>query len=191
MTTIKLHDKVFEKYISYDEIVASVKNIARQLNAELKNTETAPVFLSVLNGSFMFTADLMKYIEFDCSLSFVKLGSYSGVSSSGAVRELIGLNDDLTEKTVILLEDVVDSGTTLEHLVSAISKYKVKQLKICTLLFKPDIYEKNIKIDYTGIDVPNDFIVGYGLDYNELGRNFCDIYKLIINSGYTTNGIAR
>ncbi|MDR0559086.1 MAG: hypoxanthine phosphoribosyltransferase [Prevotellaceae bacterium] len=179
MTTIKLHDKVFEKYIPYSEIVAAIKKIAWQLNGEMKNEEDNPVFISVLNGSFMFAADLMKYIDFNCSLSFVKLSSYSGVSSAGAVRELIGINGSLDGKTVILLEDVVDSGATLEHIIAAISKYSIKQLKICTLLFKPDIYGKNIKIDYTGFSIPNDFIVGYGLDYNELGRNYRDIYKIV------------
>ncbi|MDR1897861.1 MAG: hypoxanthine phosphoribosyltransferase [Prevotellaceae bacterium] len=176
-TQIILYDKVFEQYISGAEISVAVKNMAQQINRDMKD-EDIPVFLSVLNGAFMFTADLMKYIDFKCRLSFVKLSSYNGVSSAGTVKELIGLNQDVTGKTVILLEDVIDSGTTLEYLVDSLSKYNLKQLKIATMLFKPDVYNKNIKIDYAGIHIPDNFIVGYGLDYNELGRNYQEIYKI-------------
>jgi hypoxanthine phosphoribosyltransferase len=144
----------------------------------MKN-EQLPVFLSILNGSFMFTSDLMKYIQFNCSLSFIKVNSYDGLSSKGRVKELIGINHDLTGKTVIILEDIVDTGTTMEYLIDTISKHNPAQLKIATMLFKPDAYRKSIKLDYTGIEVPNDFIAGYGLDYNGLGRNYPEIYKLI------------
>jgi hypoxanthine phosphoribosyltransferase len=178
MAQITLYNKVFSKYISAGEIANAVKSVAEQINSDMKNEE-APVFLSILNGSFMFTADLMRYINFDCLLSFVKLSSYDGLSSKGEIKELIGLNFDLTGKTVIVLEDIVDTGVTMEHLVDVISKYKPKQLKIATMLFKPDAYVKDIKLDYTGILVPNEFIVGYGLDYNGLGRNYPDIYKLV------------
>jgi hypoxanthine phosphoribosyltransferase len=178
MAQITLHDKVFSKYISSCEIINAVKNIAEHINNDMKNEEL-PVFLSVLNGSFMFTADLMKYINFACLLSFIKLSSYDGLSSKGEIKELIGLNFDLTGKSVIILEDIVDTGVTIEHLVGIISKYKPKQLKIATMLFKPDAYIKNVKLDYTGILIPNEFIVGYGLDYNGLGRNYPDIYKLV------------
>ncbi|MDR2286769.1 MAG: hypoxanthine phosphoribosyltransferase [Prevotellaceae bacterium] len=178
MTQITLHDKVFSKYISSGEILDAVKNIAECINNDIKNEEL-PVFLSILNGSFMFTSDLMKYINFDCLLSFIKLSSYDGLSSKGEIKELIGLNFDLTGKTVVILEDIIDTGVTVEHLVGVISKYKPKQLKIATMLFKPEAYAKDIKLDYTGILVPNEFIVGYGLDYNGLGRNYPDIYKLV------------
>jgi hypoxanthine phosphoribosyltransferase len=178
MTEITLHDKVFKEYISYSEIMSAVKDIAEHINIDMENEDT-PVFLSILNGSFMFTSDLMKYINFNCRLSFVKLSSYSGLSSTGTVNELLGLNVDLTGKTVIVLEDIVDTGVTLEHLVNTISKYKPKQLKLATMLFKPEAYNKNINLDYVGIYVPNEFIVGYGLDYNELGRNYPKIYKLV------------
>jgi hypoxanthine phosphoribosyltransferase len=178
MTQITLHDKVFQEYISYPEIIGAVKDIAEQINKDMKN-EDLPVFLSVLNGSFMFTSDLMRHIKFNCMLSFVKLSSYSGLSSSGAVRELIGLNQDLTGRTVIMLEDIVDTGVTLEHLVATVMEHKPKQLKIATMLFKPEAYTKEIKLDYVGIYVPNEFIVGYGLDYNELGRNYSKIFKLV------------
>jgi hypoxanthine phosphoribosyltransferase len=178
MERITLYDKIFSKYISSREIQEAVKNVAEQINNDIKN-EDLPVFLSILNGSFMFTADLMKYINSDCLLSFVKLSSYDGLSSKGEIKELIGLNFDLTGKTVIILEDIVDTGVTVEHLAGVILKYKPKQLKIATMLFKPDAYVKDIKLDYTGILVPNEFIVGYGLDYNGLGRNYPDIYKLV------------
>ncbi|MDR1583946.1 MAG: hypoxanthine phosphoribosyltransferase [Prevotellaceae bacterium] len=178
MTQITLQDKIFNQYISAQEIEAAVKNIAERINNDLKN-EYLPVFLSILNGAFMFTSDLMKNIQFDCMLSFVKLSSYDGLSSKGTINELIGLNFDLTGKTVILLEDIVDTGVTLEHLVHTISKYNPKQLKIAAMLFKPEAYSKDIKLDYTGIHVSNEFIVGYGLDYNGLGRNYPEIYKLI------------
>lgn len=178
MTQITLHDKIFSKYISSREITDAVKNVAGRISNDMNN-ENMPVFLSVLNGSFMFTSDLMKYIRFNCLLSFIKLSSYDGLSSKGTVRELIGLNFDLTGKTVIILEDIIDTGTTLEYLTGIISKHNPKQLKIATMLFKPETYTKNIKLDYTGIHVPNEFIVGYGLDYNGLGRNYPEIYKLV------------
>jgi hypoxanthine phosphoribosyltransferase len=177
MEQITLYDKIFSKYISSQEIIAAVKAVAERINNDMKN-EDLPVFLSVLNGAFMFTADLMKHIRFDCLLSFVKLSSYDGLSQ-GTIKELIGLNHDLKGKTVIILEDIVDTGVTIEHLVGALSKHEPKQLKIATMLFKPEAYGKDLKLDYTGIHVPNDFIAGYGLDYNGLGRNYPDIYKLV------------
>ena len=175
---IKLHDKEFELFVTYSEISKAIEDVAVQINEDLRN-ESAPVFLSVLNGSFMFASDLVKHIEFPCEISFVKLSSYSGTSSSGTMNELIGLNQSLTGRTVVLLEDIVDSGTTLEYLVNTIRKHKPKQLKVATMLYKPGAYEKNIKLDYIGMHIPNNFIVGYGLDYNELGRNHPDIYTLI------------
>jgi hypoxanthine phosphoribosyltransferase len=181
MAQITLHDKIFRKYISSREILSAVKNVAECINNDMKN-ENLPVFLSILNGSFMFTSDLMKHIKFNCLLSFIKLSSYDGLSSQGTIRELIGLNFDLTGKTVIILEDIVDTGVTIEYLVNTISKHKPKQLKIATMLLKSEAYGKDIKLDYTGIHVPNEFIVGYGLDYNGLGRNNPEIYKLINNS---------
>ncbi|MDR2382363.1 MAG: hypoxanthine phosphoribosyltransferase, partial [Prevotellaceae bacterium] len=159
----------------------AVQNVAERINNDMQN-EDLPVFLSVLNGAFMFTSDLMKYIKFDCLLSFVKLSSYDGLSSQGKVKELIGLNYELKDKTVIILEDIVDTGVTVEHLIGAVSQYNPKQLKIATMLFKPEVYSKDVKLDYTGIRIPNDFIVGYGLDYNGLGRNYPEIYKIVNNN---------
>jgi hypoxanthine phosphoribosyltransferase len=177
MTQITLGDRTFSKYISYREITDAVKKIAGQLNNDMTNEDT-PVFLSILNGAFMFTADLMKHIQFDCLLSFVKLSSYEGLSSKGSINELIGLNLDLTDKTVIIIEDIIDTGVTIEHLINTISSHKPKQLKTATMLFKPEAYRKNIAIDYIGINIPDEFIVGYGLDYNGLGRNYPDIYRI-------------
>jgi hypoxanthine phosphoribosyltransferase len=178
MTQITLYDKIFSKYISSQEILNAVKDIAEHINNDMEN-EDLPVFLSILNGAFMFTSDLMKHIKFNCLLSFVKLSSYDGLSSKGTIKELIGLNYDLTGKTVIILEDIVDTGITIEHLINTILTHKPKQLKIATMLFKPEAYRKDVKLDYTGIRVPNEFIVGYGLDYNGLGRNYPEIYKLV------------
>ena len=178
MKRIKLHDKEFELYITNSQISKAIESVAEEINDDLKD-ETVPVFLSVLNGSFMFSSDLIRHIDFPCEISFIKLSSYSGTSSTGRVNELIGLNQSLAGRTVVLLEDIVDKGTTLEHLINTVSENKPKQVKIATMLYKPDAYEKDIKIDYVGMCIPNNFIIGYGLDYNELGRNYPDIYTLV------------
>jgi hypoxanthine phosphoribosyltransferase len=178
MTQITLYDKIFSEYISSREIMKAVEDVAKRINDDLKN-EDLPVFLSVLNGAFMFTSDLMKRVAFDCLLSFIKLSSYDGLSSQRNVRELIGLNHELQGKTVVILEDIVDTGVTIEHLVDTVSKHNPKQLKIATMLFKPEAYGKDIQLDYVGLRIPNEFIVGYGLDYNGLGRNYSEIYKIV------------
>lgn len=178
MKQVTLHDKTFEISIPEEKILEAVRRIAEQLNNDLKDADK-PIFISILNGSFMFTADLMKYIDVQCEVSFLKLSSYSGTQSSGKVRELIGLTNNLEGRTVILLEDIVDTGKTLEELVSILQAHKPKEVKLATLLLKPDVYNKDIKIDYVGLSIPNDFIVGYGLDYDELGRNLRDIYTLV------------
>ena len=176
---IKLHDLSFEIYVPHNEVEAAVRNVAERINADMRNEPAPPVFLCVLNGAFMFAADLLKYIEFDCEVCFLKLSSYDGTASSGRIRELVGLNRDLKGRTVILLEDIIDSGVTLEYLVEAIAEHKPERVKICTMLFKPEAYVKNMVIDYVGLSISNEFVVGCGLDYNELGRNYKDIYKVI------------
>ncbi|MDR0659613.1 MAG: hypoxanthine phosphoribosyltransferase [Prevotellaceae bacterium] len=178
MRQITLHDKTFEISIPEEKILEAVKQIAEQLNNDLKDVDK-PIFISVLNGSFMFTADLMKHIEQPCEVSFLKLSSYSGTESSGTVKELIGLTKSIKGRTAIILEDIVDSGKTLEELINTLHTHKPKEVKLATLLFKPDTYKKDIKLDYIGLSIPNDFIVGYGLDYDELGRNLRDIYTLV------------
>lgn len=174
MVTIK--DKQFKPYISSEKILESVKKTADKINKDLAGE--SPVFLAVLNGSFMFAADLMKEINLNCEISFVKLASYYGTTSSGTVTELIGLNQDLTGRTVVIVEDIVDTGNTVEKLAEILNNKKVKSFKIATAFFKPSAYTKKLKIDYIGLEIPNDFVVGYGLDYDGLGRNLKDVYVL-------------
>lgn len=177
MERITLQDKTFRTYIPYAEIDKAISRIAGQLNRDLGNEEK-PVFLSILNGSFMFTADLMKKITLNCEVTFVKLSSYSGTESTGTVRQVLGLCSDIKDRTVIVLEDIVDSGTTITNLLDDLKKRNPKQIKICTLLLKPDAYKADIPIDYACIKIPNDFVVGYGLDYNNLGRQYKDLYVI-------------
>ena len=177
MKRVKLHDKEFEISIKHDEIQTAIGVIAQEIRKDMKGEDT-PVFLSILNGSFMFSSDLLKQMDFNCEVSFIKLSSYNDTSSSGKVSQLIGLNTNIKGRTVIVLEDIVDTGNTLVELIPVLEKYEPKQIKIASLLLKPDAYDKNIPIHYVGIRIPNDFIVGYGLDYNELGRNLRNIYKI-------------
>ena len=178
MNKIKLKDKEFEVSIPYENIYRSVKNIAGRINQDFEGKDT-PVFLSILNGAFMFTADLFKELSINSHLSFVKFASYQGMSSSGDVHELIGLNEDLTGRNVIILEDIVDSGLTISKIAEEVRAKNPNELKIASLLLKPDVYEGTVHLDYVGIEIPNDFIVGYGLDYDGLGRNFRDIYSVV------------
>ena len=178
MKRITLHDKTFEISLPEEKILEAVKQIAEQLNNDLKDVDK-PIFISILNGSFMFTADLMKYVNMPCEISFLKLSSYTGTESCGNVKELIGLTKSIEGRTVVVLEDIVDTGRTLEELVNTLQVHRPKEVKLATLLLKPDVYKKDIKLDYVGLSIPNDFIVGYGLDYDELGRNLRDIYTLV------------
>ena len=177
MKRVLLHDKEFELSIPYAEISKAIEEVALQITNDLEG-EPMPLFLSILNGAFMFTSDLLKHIPFNCEVSFIKIASYNGVNSTGKVNELLGLDTIVEGRTVVIVEDIVDSGNTLETLVRLLLKKRPKQLKIATLLYKPDAYTKDIKIDYIGKNIPNDFIVGYGLDYDKLGRNYPDIYAL-------------
>lgn len=154
----------------------AVKKVASQINQELK--DELPVFLVVLNGSFMFASDLLKEISIPCEISFIKVASYHGTSSSGAVSEIIGLSEDITNRTVVIVEDIVDTGITLEKLVTILNRKNVKQIKVASALLKPDSYKKEYPIDYVGLKIANDFVVGYGLDYDGLGRNLKEIYVL-------------
>lgn len=179
MHRITLKDKVFTPYITSDEILKNVAAIAKKINLELK--DEFPVFLVVLNGSFMFAADLLKEITIPCEISFIKLSSYCGTTSTGTVSEIIGLTENVAGRTIVIIEDIVDTGATIEKLVALLNKKQVKQIKIASLLLKPDVYHKNIKIDYIGIEIPNYFVVGYGLDYDGLGRNINALYVLDSN----------
>lgn len=173
---VTLKDKQFKPYISSEKILEAVKQVATKINSDLAGE--SPVFLAVLNGSFMFAADLMKEINLNCEISFVKLASYHGTTSTGTVSELIGLNQDLTGRTVIIVEDIVDTGNTIVKLTELLKDKNVKSYKIATAFFKPSVYKKSIKIDYVGMEIPNDFVVGYGLDYDGLGRNLKDVFVL-------------
>ncbi len=173
---IHLHDKTFERFISAEEIDFAIANMAKQMDDDF--FDEIPVFIGVLNGSFMVLSDLMKHYRGMCEVSFVKVASYSGTESTNNVKELIGINENLEGKTVVIVEDIIDTGNTIEVLKEMFKQLNVKHLKIATLFFKPDAYKKDIKIDYVGIRIPNKFIVGYGLDYDGLGRNLADIYQL-------------
>ena len=175
---IKLHDKVFKPLISGDQIEKSIDTVAAKINADYEGTGTVPVLLCVLNGSILFTAELMKRLDFDVDLMSIKLSSYRGTSSTGAVHMDMGLTGDITGKEVIIVEDIVDTGRTIEALVKILYARKAAKVKVCTLLLKPEMYKKTIGLDYVAMEIPNDFIVGFGLDYDGLGRNYKDIYIL-------------
>jgi len=178
MKRVKLHDKEFELAIPHEEIQQMVRHVADNIIADLGGKDNV-VFLSVLNGSFMFTADLVKCIDFTCEVSFVKLSSYQGTATTGMVKELVGLTTSLKGKCVVVVEDIVDTGITLEKLYDLIQRHEPERICVATFFFKPESYKKAIKIDYIGKKIPNDFVVGYGLDYDELGRNLKDVYTLV------------
>ncbi len=173
---IQLHDKQFVPFISSEEINFALVNMAKQMDDDF--FDEVPVFIGVLNGAFMVLSDLMKQYRGMCEVSFVKMASYEGTQSNNNVTELIGLNQDLSGRTVVVVEDIIDTGNTIEVLKEIFKNQNVKHFKIATLFFKPEAYKKDIKIDYIGIRIPNKFIVGYGLDYDGLGRNLQDVYQL-------------
>ena len=172
---IKLHDLEFEPYISEEEINAAIDKLAQELNKDYR--DVTPVFLGVLNGSFMFASEVIKRFSGDCEVSFIKLGSYQGTQTTGNVKTLLGLNQSLKGKEVILLEDIVDTGNTLEEINEILEKEEVRNYEVASLFYKPEAYKKNFEIKYKGFEIPNKFIVGYGLDYDGLGRNLTQIYK--------------
>jgi hypoxanthine phosphoribosyltransferase len=174
--SVTVHDLKFMLLISSRKIQDAIAVIAKKIDRDFKNQN--PLFLAVLNGSFLFAADLLKKIKIECEISFIKVSSYSGTTSTGKVNTLIGVNENLHKRPVIILEDIVDSGNTLEIVMSEIKKHNPATVRIATLLFKPEAYKKQIALDYVGIKVPHRFLVGYGLDYNGLGRNLKDIYAL-------------
>ncbi len=176
MNAIKLHHNYFIPFIDSKQIAAAVIKMANQIASDLKDEQ--PIFIGILNGSFMFIADFVRQYKGNCEVSFVKLASYQGTASTGKIKELVGLQENLKGKTVVILEDIIDTGNTLEEIFRIFADKEVKALKIATLFFKPDIYKKKLKIDYIGLSIPNKFIVGYGLDYDGLGRNLSDIYQL-------------
>ena len=177
MKTIKVKDKDFRLSIGAEVINEAIERIAFQLNRDLIGKK--PVFLVVLNGAFIFAADLYRKIEIESEISFVKLASYSGTESTSDVKELIGLNEKLRGRTVVILEDIIDSGTTMHYLVNKLNYLGVAEVLLVALLFKPSAFREDFRIDYLGMEIPNDFIIGYGLDYDGFGRNYRDIYKIV------------
>lgn len=174
---IKVLDKYFEPYISHNKIDKAIQKIANELKADL--AEKNPLFLVILNGAFMFAGDLFKKLDFPAEISFIKFASYEGTESTGNVRKLIGIDESIEGRTIVLIEDIVDTGISMEKVLEYLEEKNIADLKIATLLFKPKSYKKHFKIDYIGIEIPNDFIIGYGLDYNGQARNLKDIYKII------------
>ena len=178
MKTINVLDKTFSLSISEQSIQEAVKAVAEKINKELADKN--PIFLSVLNGAFMFTADLMKNINIPCELAFIRLASYEGIDTTGSVRELIGLNYSVKNRTIVIVEDIVDSGLTMQTLIKTLQAHEPKEIRIATLFFKPEkLTVEGLPLHYVGMNIKNDFIVGYGLDYNEQGRNLREIYTLV------------
>lgn len=178
MDKIKLFDKTFKPFISNEELEKAIDVVAGKLNKDNEGKTDIPILLCVLNGSIMFTAALMKRIDFACELVSIKLKSYDGTASTGVIRETMGLTADITGRRVIIVEDIVDTGNTMVGLVKKLYEKNAADVKICTMLIKPEVYDKDLKIDYVAMEIPNAFIVGYGLDYNEIGRNYKDIYVI-------------
>lgn len=176
MRTIRLGDLEFVPFIGEDALYASIDKLSDKINADLK--DASPMFLGVLNGAFMFVSEVMKRFRGDCEISFVKLASYQGTTSTEQVKQLIGLQENLSGRTVVVIEDIVDTGHTIEELVGLLKEKGCDDIRIATLFFKPEAYLKNIEIHYIGIEIPNRFIVGFGLDYNGLGRNLPEVYQL-------------
>ena len=177
MDLIKVHDKTFETYLSEDAILKRVKEMAAAINKDYAGRR--PLFIVILNGSFMFAADVFKYLTIEAEICFIKLASYKGMKSSGKVVTSIGLEEDLFGKEVIILEDIVDTGKTLHNFLPKLVHQQPKSLKIAALLHKPEATEYPLTLDYVGFVIPNKFVVGYGLDYDGLGRNLKEIYQLV------------
>ena len=177
MEIIHIKDKDFKVSIPEEEILKQVDRVATEINRDLAGKN--PLFLAVLNVSFMFASDLMKRITIPCEISFVKLASYQGVTSTGVVRDVIGINENLTGRTIIIVEDIIESGTTMLHMLETLGTYSPESVHIATLLVKPEKLKVDLDIKYAAMNIPNDFIVGYGLDYDGFGRNYKDIYTVV------------
>ncbi len=173
---IAIKDKQFDLFIEQEVIEQEIKRVAQKINADLADKN--PIFLAVLNGAFMFAAELMKEVTIPSEITFVRLASYQGTSSTENVKEVLGINENIEGRTVVIVEDIVDSGHTMASLIEQLAPMKPKEVKIATLLFKPAALKKKIHLDYVVLEIPNDFIVGYGLDYDGYGRNLKDIYKV-------------
>jgi len=176
MDKITIVNKEFRLLVTSAKIRESVNRMADQMNKDLNGRSV--IFLGILNGAFMFVSDLIRRIEFECQISFLKLATYEGSSSSGSIKRLIGLDEDISDKTVVILEDIIDTGFTIDNIVKQLKGYGPADIKIAALLFKPGSFDKNRKPDYIGIEIPDNFVAGYGLDYRGYGRNLKDIYVM-------------
>ena len=174
---VQVHDRYFEPFINEETIQKEVSRVAEAMNRDLADRD--PIFLGILNGAFMFASDLYKQLNFPCQITFLKLASYSGTQSTGSVKQLIGINRDLKDRVVVVLEDIVDTGVTLETIIRQLSGYEPEEILVATFLHKPEATVKKVKLDYVGMEIPNNFILGYGLDYDGYGRNFREIYQLV------------
>jgi hypoxanthine phosphoribosyltransferase len=177
MKEINILDKKFREYLTEKVIQKRIEELALQVNTDLAGREV--VFLGILNGAFLFAADLFRRIDFPARISFIKLASYQGTSSQGLIKELIGWNEDINNKTIVVIEDIVDTGNTLERIVDELVIRKAAEVRIAALLYKPAAYTKDIPLDYIGFEIPNDFVVGFGLDYDGFGRNLSSVYTLL------------
>lgn len=177
MSRVQILDKTFETSIPEEEIKRHVKEVAERLNRDMAGKN--PLFIAVLNGAFMFAADLFKELTIPCEISFVKLASYQGTTTTGKVREVVGINEDLHDRTIVIVEDIVDTGLTMKQMIESLGTRHPKSIHICSLLVKPDKLQVDLNIEYAAMRIPNDFIVGYGLDYDQQGRNLRDIYTLV------------
>ena len=176
MDSIQLHDKEFNTYISEKEILSEIKRLGTQISSDYKGKK--PLFIAILNGAFMFASDLLKEISIDCEISFIKSTSYQGTESSGQLAELIGLKENIENRDLIIIEDIVDTGNSMKKTLASLVLKNPKSIEICTMLFKPEALQHKMDIKYIGKEIPNDFVIGYGLDYDGLGRNIREIYKL-------------
>lgn len=176
MKSVEIKDKVFELFIEESEILAAVDKIAARMNKDLEGKD--PLFIAVLNGSFMFASELMKRISIPCEISFVRMASYQGSKSTGTIKEIYGLQEDIEGRTVVVIEDIVDTGHTMSMIQEQLECDNPKEIKIATLLFKPNALTQKVNLDYVAMEIPNDFIVGFGLDYDGYGRNLPHIYKI-------------
>lgn len=177
MSRVKIKDKTFKTSISEQEIKQRVKALGQQISKDMSGKN--PLFLGVLNGSFIFAADLMREITIPCEISFVKLASYQGITSTGKVHEVLGINEDLTGRTVIIVEDIVDTGRTMKQMIESLGTRNPASVHICSLFVKPEKLQEPLDIEYAAFSIPNDFIVGYGLDYDQQGRQLKEIYTLV------------
>jgi len=177
MKTVKVLDKEFGLYIPQEKIEANIQAVADQINRDMNGMN--PLFLVVLNGAFMFASELFKRLTIPCEISFVKLTSYSGTKSTNVIRELIGLDHSIEGRHVVIVEDIVDTGHTMKYTIKKLKDLKAADVRIASLFFKPENFQYDYPINYIGMEIGNDFIVGYGLDYEQYGRNLPDIYKII------------